>query len=533
MVPKITPAGRSFKGAHLYYGHDKKAVSQERVLFFETLNLRTQDPDKAWKQMAWTAEHEEELKFSAGVKWSGAKTEKPVYAFSLAWDIGEAPSPQEMREAALSALASRRLQEHQAVLYGHNDTEHKHVHVLVNLIHPETGRCANTYRDRYELSRWAQSYEEQQGKIRCHQRVENNRRRDELNRDRQVVPENAKGNIVRGRDRIIQEAWSQSDSGKSFSAALEERGYLLAMGDPRPKDGRRIVVVIDPQGRPINPTRHIDGENGKNIRKQQLDRRLADLEMEGLPDVKAAKDRQLERQYIDRDKQRAEQEQKNIDAAIEAEKKRMAEEKSQRQQQGQQDKSKAPSPSSSQAAAGPDQAPDKLKEKSREPVRERSFAETLDRLQAFETGQQRQRDALEFKMNQFYDPARGERLLADARKRVSRTDNFIGRLTGKHQKALDDAAAYQKNLDNLRQRIKEEQQALENRLKAERLASGMEKQPASPAPSPRYESARDMLDRFERSAAPSNDNAKDKDKQSDKGQDRQRDKGRDPGGYER
>jgi hypothetical protein len=524
MVPKITPAGRSFKGAALYYGHDKKAATNERVMFCETLNLPTQDPDKAWKQMAWTAAHEEELKFSAGVKWNGAKTEKPVYAFSLAWDIGETPSPEEMREAALSALACRRLQEHQAILYGHNDTEHKHVHVLVNLIHPETGRCANTFKDRLELSRWAQSYEEQQGKIRCHQRVENNKRRDELNLDRQRDPEAAQGKLVRGRDRIIQEAWNRSDSGKSFAAALEERGYMLARGD------QRDVIVIDPQGRPINPARHIDGENGKNIRKHQLDRRLADLEMVSLPDVKAAKERQLERHYIDRDKQRAEQEQKNIDAAIEAEKQRMAEEEKQRQQQGQ---GKAPSPSSSQAAAGRNQAPDKLKEKSREPVRERSFAETLDRMQAFENGQQRQRDALEFKLNQFYDPARGERLLADARKRVSRTDNFIGRLTGKHQKALDDAAAYQKNLDNLRQRIKEEQQALENRLKAERLASGMEKQPASPAPSPRYESARDMLDRFERSAAPSNDNAKDKDKQSDKGQDRQRDKGRDPGGYER
>jgi hypothetical protein len=86
MVPKITSPGRSFRGAHLYYGHDKKAATNERVVFFDTLNLRTQDPDKAWRQMAYTAEHEETLKRQNGIKWNGAKTQKPVYAFSLAWD---------------------------------------------------------------------------------------------------------------------------------------------------------------------------------------------------------------------------------------------------------------------------------------------------------------------------------------------------------------------------------------------------------------------------------------------------------------
>ena len=85
MIPKIAARGTSFKGAHQYYGHDKNADTSERVLFFETLNMRNDDPDKAWKIMAATAMREEELKKAAGIHWNGEATQKPVYAFSLAW----------------------------------------------------------------------------------------------------------------------------------------------------------------------------------------------------------------------------------------------------------------------------------------------------------------------------------------------------------------------------------------------------------------------------------------------------------------
>jgi hypothetical protein len=53
MVPAITEGGRSFKGAALYYLHDKRKpgeaerLTSERVAWTHTLNLATDDPDRA------------------------------------------------------------------------------------------------------------------------------------------------------------------------------------------------------------------------------------------------------------------------------------------------------------------------------------------------------------------------------------------------------------------------------------------------------------------------------------------------------
>jgi hypothetical protein len=431
-----------------------------------------------------------------------------------------------MRQAALSALACRRLAEHQAILYGHNDTEHKHVHVLVNLIHPTTGRCANTFKDRLELSRWAQSYEEQQGKIRCAQRVENNKRREN-------------GQFIKHREENIQKAWETAKTGAEFAAALEKQGYRLAQGNKR-------IVIIDPDGKAFNPARKIQGVKAFDIKEK-----LKGLE---LPDADSLQKQPLGRPSKTVATSLPEKENKRLQ---DAEKRKELQEKE--PVSTNQVKTPLPAAKLPEKSIKAPRISQKSPEKTTENPQYRSFAERLDRLQAFENGQQRRRDGLEDKLKQFYDPARTERLLAEARERVSKTDNFIGRMTGKHQQALDEASAYQKNLDNLRWRIEEQKQALENRLKAERKPFEREKEgnspappePASkppqenakdmldrfqpspsPAPAPKYKSARDMLERFEQSASPGNDNAQDKEKQ-DKGQEQQRGKDRDRDGYER
>ncbi|MBB4375253.1 hypothetical protein GGD63_008102 [Bradyrhizobium sp. cir1] len=45
MVPKVAGKGRSFMGAGMYYLHDKKAETSERVAFTYTVNLPTRDPE--------------------------------------------------------------------------------------------------------------------------------------------------------------------------------------------------------------------------------------------------------------------------------------------------------------------------------------------------------------------------------------------------------------------------------------------------------------------------------------------------------
>ena len=55
MVPRVAKAGRSFKGAALYYLHDKQAQTRDRVAFTETVNLPTMDADRGFAHMIDTA----------------------------------------------------------------------------------------------------------------------------------------------------------------------------------------------------------------------------------------------------------------------------------------------------------------------------------------------------------------------------------------------------------------------------------------------------------------------------------------------
>jgi hypothetical protein len=105
MTPHAANQGKSFKGVAAYIIHDPdRAKTSERVLFTQTLNLRTDDPQKAAKVMAYTAAHASFLKQAAGVKAGGRKSQNPVYHFSLSWVPGEQPSQAEMMEAAEQAL---------------------------------------------------------------------------------------------------------------------------------------------------------------------------------------------------------------------------------------------------------------------------------------------------------------------------------------------------------------------------------------------------------------------------------------------
>jgi len=177
MVPRVATKGRSFKGAGLYYLHDKQARSSNRVIFTRTLNLPTDDPDKAIGWMAYTAMRQADIKAAAGGAMRGRKMQKPVYSYSLSWAPDETPSHEEMEMAAQETLRRLKLDSHEAILIAHNDRPHPHIHVIVNRVNPDTGIAADLSKDHLALSRWAQEYELSQGLVRCEQRVTNNRER--------------------------------------------------------------------------------------------------------------------------------------------------------------------------------------------------------------------------------------------------------------------------------------------------------------------------------------------------------------------
>ena len=125
--------------------------------------------------MAATAAAAPELKRLAGVVARGRKLEKPVCHYSLSWARDEAPG--------WEALG---LEKHQALIVAHSDG-HTHVHVIVNRVDAESGKAAGLSKSKLRLSKWAEGYEQGQGRIRCSRRIANNARRGRGERVRDRV----------------------------------------------------------------------------------------------------------------------------------------------------------------------------------------------------------------------------------------------------------------------------------------------------------------------------------------------------------
>ena len=183
MIPKINGLGRSFSGVAAYCLHDapepddRRPRTSERVGWADTRNLATFRPERAARLMAATAKAAPDLKRLAGGSPGGRKLAKPVLHYSLSWARDETPDKREMSRAVDESLEALGLEGHEALIVAHEDTRHPHVHVIANRVDPETGKAAKLSGSKLRLSRWAEGYEREQGRIRCEERVKNNERR--------------------------------------------------------------------------------------------------------------------------------------------------------------------------------------------------------------------------------------------------------------------------------------------------------------------------------------------------------------------
>ena len=140
-VPKRQP--ESFKASSLYLAGQVKGLSPDRVEFVEGHNLYTTDPRAAAAVMDATAAQNHRCK-------------TPAYHFIITFDPKDAEAGKVTREVkrdlARKVLDDMGLSEHQALVYSHQDTDHPHLHFLVNRIHPSRHKAYNRHRDGTRLA---------------------------------------------------------------------------------------------------------------------------------------------------------------------------------------------------------------------------------------------------------------------------------------------------------------------------------------------------------------------------------------------
>lgn len=172
---------RSVRGYANYalYDTDNRATSN-RVAWTHTLNLATDNPHTAWRIIEATDMEADRLKLAAGKKLTGNKVDAAFRHLVLSWHPEQKASLDKdtMIAAAAGALRALGAQKCQTLIVAHNDSDHPHIHILYSRISPQNGLALTTYNEHKKLSRWAQAYEKQHGKIYFEQRELNNAARD-------------------------------------------------------------------------------------------------------------------------------------------------------------------------------------------------------------------------------------------------------------------------------------------------------------------------------------------------------------------
>lgn len=124
----ISSKSQSFGAIAKYLVAGHSGDEWGRVAWTTSRNLPTADPELAGKIMRATAEQSD-------------RVTRPVYHLALSFDPGDSVEPVIMERVADDVLRQLELDEYQVIMVAHRDREHQHVHLLVNRVHPETGRA--------------------------------------------------------------------------------------------------------------------------------------------------------------------------------------------------------------------------------------------------------------------------------------------------------------------------------------------------------------------------------------------------------
>lgn len=135
MLAKVAPTSSDFHALAQYLLRGKGGEPHpDRVQWAFTQNLGTDDPLLAARYMEATASR-------------STCCVKPVYHLMVAWHERERPTAEIMQEVARCTLDMAGLAGHQALVMGHGDTPHRHFHIMLNRVDPETRKAWKTTND--------------------------------------------------------------------------------------------------------------------------------------------------------------------------------------------------------------------------------------------------------------------------------------------------------------------------------------------------------------------------------------------------
>lgn len=220
MIGKILPHRENFGplSSYLLTGRDRQ--NPERVEWVAMRNLDGVEPDHAYVVMEATAKQSRRVK-------------KPRQHVIVSWAHGDQPDDEQMLAIMDQTLADLGLKEHQAMYVAHNDTQHAHVHAIVNRVHPETQKAARDSHERLTLRRSLMRQEQQYG-LEQTPMISRGRHDRQLfseielaqREDRDALMRYSRERCVRLREELAY-SFKAANGWSSLDGMLERRGYNL------------------------------------------------------------------------------------------------------------------------------------------------------------------------------------------------------------------------------------------------------------------------------------------------------------------
>ena len=213
----------------------------------------------------------------------GTKCENPFFHVQVRTPKGEELTRAQWDKVAVRIERRLGFDGQPRAMVFHQKQGHQHMHLVWSRIDTEDMRAIDPGLYKRKLKEVCRALEKEMGL----RQVRNNRDPQELTQPA-ARPEYEQSRRLRTDLKAIREGirdcWDHSDDGKSFAAALDDQGFILARGD------ERAFVIVDEMGGYHALSKRITGATAKETRD-----RLADLDPAKLPNVAEAKAMQRER----------------------------------------------------------------------------------------------------------------------------------------------------------------------------------------------------------------------------------------------